>query len=86
MRGRQLLYPNIRRDSNRRAQAPVAAAESGQSANLIAYPPATPDHGYVHRLGQSQGCELRGLGERGRTRQLNGGTREWAHWGRPFRC
>lgn len=37
---------------------------------LIATPPTIM--GYVHRLGQSQGCELCGLAERSRTRQLNG--------------
>ncbi len=54
----------------------------GQPVTKFGYKPVstianrmTPtDHGYVHRLGQSQDCELRGLGARGRTRQLNGNT------------
>lgn len=37
---------------------------SVRSWNSIAYPPDTHDHLYIHRLGQSQDCELRGLAER----------------------
>jgi hypothetical protein len=42
-------------------------------AEFVAYPGSCLDHWYIHRLGQSQDCELRGLAERNRTRQLNGG-------------
>jgi hypothetical protein len=55
-----------------------------KQVSTIANHPTTADHGYVHRLGQSQDCELRGLGARGRTRQLNVVPQEWARWGRPF--
>jgi hypothetical protein len=41
-------------------------------AEFVAYPGSCLDHWYIHRLGQSQDCELRGLAERNRTRQLNG--------------
>lgn len=71
MRGRELLYPNIRLDSNRPSPASRSpllgnntVPEAIQTAVFIAYPTGNRDHWYVHRLGQSQGCELRGLAER----------------------
>ena len=71
MRGRQTLYPNIGPDSNRersrassaRHACPGWIGEHG-GAIFIAYPVDSRDHRYVHRLGQSQGCELCGLAER----------------------
>ena len=72
MRGRQILYPNILPDSNRtrrRRRRPWHAARrvggswpvDARVRMSIAYPRPSRDHGYVHRLGQFQGCELRGL-------------------------
>ena len=113
MRGRQILYPNMRHDSNRtrhrhpssrhvKKAGPLVAVCGPQGSHdgahprpsqcgsrgrtspghgvrpwppscpmpprrggvFIAYPACSRDHWYLHRLGQSQGCELRGLAER----------------------
>ena len=90
MRGRQILYPNMRHDSNRRLppqrRAPVRPV-SGRKKRRQGFPLRIPAPPAIMCMYTDWG----NLKVVSCVAWLNGTdpaaqrcTREWAHWGRPF--